>query len=387
MKNLGNLRVSQYPPLLTGGYNLHKGSKKLENLTFVPALTEKNNCFLIDWLTFTAHGDTVDYLKWLLGLDDPSIPWQEEVKFRNGYPVQCYWQGITISYGADDERYYADASKARSDMGICVNLSGTGCRTFETYGHGDWFRLFSYLYKEHSSQVHLKWYNITRVDLAYDDHIGILDISTVEHAVRERNYISRSKYSEITWSDDQTHDIQGTTVQIGSDKSEIKIRIYDKAAERGFKDRHWIRCEMQLRDDRATSACAQIALGNSIGVLTSGVLRNYLKFVEPVSDSNKSRWHISPWWDRMLLDMRAITLWSAPGEPYNFSKTEYWLVKQYGQAVVVFDIIRNSESLLEVCKKQFPLEKLAKKYQSLIYEYGVEHGISISFSESAPSAD
>lgn len=161
-------------------------------------LAEQNNVFLIDWITFVAHGDTVDYLKSLLGLDDHKIPWETSVKFRNGYPVQTYWNGITISYGADDEKYYSDPSKARNDMGICVNLSGTGCRAFETYGHGNWFRLFSYLLRDTdciaSGQYQFKSYNITRLDLAYDDHIGLLSMSQLEHDTRERNYVSRAKY-------------------------------------------------------------------------------------------------------------------------------------------------------------------------------------------------
>ena len=122
-----------------------RGLKKLENQPVPISLSGEDaieeNVFLIDWLTFVSYVDTVDDVKRLLGLDDPSIPWQTEVKFRNGYPKQCYWNYITISYGADDETFYDDPKKARSDMGICVNLSGQGCRAYETYGSNDWFSL------------------------------------------------------------------------------------------------------------------------------------------------------------------------------------------------------------------------------------------------------
>lgn len=279
-----------------------KGLKKLENRNFTIsdtpiALPEKNNVFLIDWLTFTAHGETVEYIKYLLGLDDPSIPWEDIEKFRNGYPMQCYWNGITISYGADDEKYYKDPAKARSDMGICVNLSGTGCRAFETYGSGNWFSLLSYLFRNTDylveSQHVFKRYNITRLDLAYDDHIGLIDIYKIEQDTRDRYYTSKSKYSEITWSDNQNDDIRGLTVQIGSDSSDIKIRIYDKAAERCIKDCHWVRVELQLRRDLAQNAAAQILVSEHIGKTTSGILRNYLVFRSPSDDSNKSRWPIA----------------------------------------------------------------------------------------------
>lgn len=334
------------------------------------ALASENNCFLIDWLTFVAHGESVDYIKYLLGLDDKDIPWEVTEKFRNGYPMQCYWNGITISYGADDERFYKDPKKVRHDMGICVNLSGTGCRAFESYGHGDWLRLLRYLFRDTSliaaEQHKFKRYNITRLDLAYDDHTGILDIYRIEQDVRARYYVSRSKYSEIIWSDDQDDDIQGLTIQVGSDKSDIKIRIYNKAAERGFKDRHWIRCELQLRDDRAGAACKELLDQQHIGRCAGGILRNYLTFREYSEDSNKSRWPMAAYWDKLLLDMEKIRLWVSPGEEYNLSRAEHWLCKQYGPTMVVLDQVHDPFYLIEKCKKMFPVKELPSKYQRLL---------------------
>ena len=58
--------------------------------------------------------------------------------------------------------------------------------------------------------------------------------------------MSRMKYWEVVRSSG------GISGQIGSPKSKILVRIYDKAAERGFTDgRHWVRVELQLRDKRA----------------------------------------------------------------------------------------------------------------------------------------
>lgn len=331
------------------------------------ALASKNNLFLIDWLTFVAHGDTVEYLKWLLGLDSPEIPWETTEKFRNGYPLQTYWNGITISYGADDERFYKDPTKVRHDMGVCVNLSGKGCRAFESYGNGDWNRLFNFLCRDTDviAREHrqFKHYNITRLDIAYDDHIGLLDMQQLERDTRERSYVSRAKYTEIIWSDDQEEDIEGMTIQVGSDKSEIKIRIYDKAAERGFKDQHWIRCEIQIRKKRALQAVKDIQQRGHLCDTASGILRNYLTYRTPMEDSNKSRWPIAAYWERMLLNMEKVSLWVKPGEEYNFSKTEYWMIKQYGQAIVVLSHLEDPEYLVEKCQKLYPLEDLAPKYK------------------------
>lgn len=324
------------------------------------AVAESNNVFLIDWLTFVSHVDDVDSIKRLLGLNDPAIPWADETKFRNGYPLQCYWEGITISYGADREEFYSDPTKIRIDMGVCVNLSGKGCRSFETYGHGNWMQLFAAFFSGAK-------YNITRLDLAYDDHIGILDIDEIESDTRSGNFTSRANYSEVVWSYNKDTDVRGMTVQIGSDKSRTKIRIYDKAAERGYNDRHWVRCELQLRDTNAKVACAKIFDERHIGKIASGVLRNYVTYRSPTSDTNKSRWPVAPYWSRMILDMVRISLWITPGDPYNYSKTMEWLVRQCGQALLTAKKMKQLGFLMVQIERENP--ELLPKYQRTLDEY------------------
>ena len=335
------------------------------------------NVFLIDWLTFTAHGCTVDELKTILGFAS-DIPWEDSVKFRNGYPLQTYWNGITFSYGAEQEKYYKDPSKARSDMGICVNFSGKGCRAFESFSECGWVKLLSELFTLRDSGIREKKgklysYNVTRIDLAYDDHIGLLDINAVRVHIEDRLYTSPAKYSEIHWSDNQDTDIQGLTCQVGSNKSAIKIRIYDKAAERGFIDRHWVRVELQLRDDRASNAAFELIKNNSIGMTVSGILRNYLMFRCPTTDSNKSRWPVALWWEYILQNMEKIKLWVSPGEAYNFDNTEYWFFKQYGQAIVVMDKLHDTFYVTDKAKKLYDVSKLAPKYKKFLADLEPRH--------------
>ena len=343
----------------------------MEKQDISPSAEITENLFLIDWLTVVYHGCTVDDVKKSIGMDSSKIPWEDRVKFRNGYPCQCYWNGITISYGADNIEYVKDVTKVRTDMGVCLNFSGTGCRTFETYGHGDWFLLLSEFFTLRDTGIREKngrkfSYNITRLDLAFDDHTGILDINRIKLDTEERYYVSKSKYSEIIWSDDQVEDIRGLNIQIGSDKSDIKVRIYDKAAERKYKDRHWIRVELQLRDDRARLAASSLVSDRNIGKTVSGILMNYLTFRVPTDDTNKSRWPIASYWSDLLESMQCIRLWESPGEEYNFSKTEHWLCKQYGQAIVVLDEIHDPDYLIQRCRDMYTLSDLSPKYKRFL---------------------
>ena len=339
-------------------------------------------CFLIDWLTFTdfLHGTPQEVMSFL-GLPEDKIPWVYEQRFRNGYPEHYFWNNITISFGADNDRWFDDPAKSRNDMGICVNFSGQGCRAFETEG-GDWLNLFkrfqgdlpSKLVRELSMAFcrafkERRRFNVTRLDLAFDDHTDLLDIHRIEMDARDRSYISKSTKCEITWSDDQDTDIQGLSIGIGSKKSAIYVRIYDKAAERGFKDLHWVRVELQLRDDRAIVAMAQILHTKHVGCTVAGILRNYLTFRIPTADTNKSRWPIAYYWERVIGTMEKISLWISPGEPYNIRKSEVWLKKQYGQLITTLSEIQNPAQLVADCRKIYPPDELSKKYKQVIQDF------------------
>lgn len=331
------------------------------------ALASENNVFLIDWLTVVFHNASVTLIQSLLGLNSPDVPWETEVSFRNGYPCRTKYKNITILWGADDERFYkSDAKKSasekiRTDMGICLDMSGQGCREFESVKGNDWLKfLHSICDRDFKT-------NITRLDLAYDDHIGTLDLYRIAADIRDRNYTSPSKKSQIIWSDDQVNDVQGLTVYVGSKKSDVLVRIYDKAAEREFgEDVHWVRCELQLRHDRCISAVFEILKKQHVGRTAAGILRNYLTFREPDSmDTNKSRWPVAGYWDKVLMDMEKVSLWISPGEPYNFSKSQLHMIKQYGQVLVSsYRIDGSIQPVLDACIAMYP--DLADKYENEI---------------------
>ena len=123
---------------------------------------------------------------------------------------------------------------------------------------------------------------------------------------------------------------KGTTVQIGSPKSRVLIRIYDKAAERGKKDMHWIRCEMQLRDSRAIEFSG---LELPIGQAFTGVLLNYLRYVEPGDDTNKWRWPMKDYWVNLVQDAERISIYQSPGMEYNEEQCRNYVVNQAGNAI------------------------------------------------------
>lgn len=118
----------------------------------------KENVALYDWLSFTSKKHTPQELIEALGLTH--CPWTETTGAR-GYRDRLYFGCISVHFNG------------RDDMGVWVEMSGQGCRNFEDLStlSDKWDTLFSFI-QEHNL-------HITRLDVAFDDHTGILDIERV----------------------------------------------------------------------------------------------------------------------------------------------------------------------------------------------------------------
>ncbi len=192
----------------------------------------QENQILYDWVSITSKIDSPQTLIELLGLNREGVVW-EQVKGMHGYMDRLTFGGVNIHYNG------------REDMGVWLEMSGQGCRTFESFGSGDYDGLFRYVL-ENPEELH-----ITRLDVAFDDHSGILDMEQLKVDTLNDSYISKwsGGSARIGHGESRGQD----TIEFGSMKSAIFLRIYNKAAERGFSDRHWLRVELQMRDERARS--------------------------------------------------------------------------------------------------------------------------------------
>lgn len=303
----------------------------------------EENLILYDWLSFTAPSWSDPYLfVKLLGLENCS--W-ETIKGARGYQDRLYFNSISIHYNG------------RPDMGIWCEMSGQGCRTFETLSTlpNKWEDLFPLLFEYHL--------NITRLDVAYDDHVGILDIDQIALDTWHQEYVSKSDYWEVVTS------AKGQTVQIGSPKSDVLIRIYDKARERHCPaGEHWVRCELQLRRDRAVRF---LELKLPIGDAFRGVVMNYLRFVDPLpGDSNRWRWPMKYYWQNFLDDAHKISIYRAPGIDYNLDRLQKYVINQAGNAIAAYVDIKGEEQFMKDLaardtKPNLKYDQLVAKYKSL----------------------
>ena len=320
----------------------------MENLTI-----SKDNLILFDWLTFTTKIWSVSQIKEFLGLTDQS--WELAEYGRYGYKRREVFHGVSILY---DGRLNADGV---DDMGICVEISGSGCRSLESFGQVDWYSFFDFLLDESNE------FNVTRLDIAFDDHNGILDKLQLKLDTDDGNYRSKFRTWEIRYGS------QGFSIYHGSKQSEVMIRIYDKAAERGLLDgTHWIRVELQLRNENAAGALKAYLQHKEIGSVFSGILATYLVYCDECYDSNKSRWPIADYWDLLIQGASCIHIAAAPGVDYNVFHLEGFLRDTAGGALDTWIKIFGLDSLPDLLKDRS--SRLNPKHKRLLDLYGVSYG-------------
>lgn len=309
----------------------------------------ETNKIIYDWITFTTKIHSVDDVINILGLCDVSFLQLD--RGMNGYPMCLHFGGISICYGG------------RDDMGICVNMSGQGCRSFETYGNGDYSSLFDAIIENYSEDAEKRQMNLTRLDVAYDDFDGLLDIDTVVRETAAQNYVARFEKWSVTFGS------EGCCVGLGSMRSNIYIRIYDKKAERKREDlEHWVRCEIQLR---GANAIGFAKLGGDICMNYFNVLNNYLRFVKPTgTDSNKRRWDTAGWWEKFLESYDSVSIFCCPGVEYNFTHLGNYVFGQCSGAVKTMIDIIGMEKFCQQLRESVNHRDLNPKYKDLKNQMG-----------------
>ena len=175
-------------------------------------------------------------------------------------------------------------------------MTSQGCREFENNSSIGWADLFGII---RGGEGHT-----TRLDIAFDDRTGVLNMQRMKHDRDVANYRSLLSYT----AEHRSHkeNIMGMSLYFGAKGSCTNIRIYDKDAEQGGLGTHWIRVELQLRDAYADTV---VKSGLSIPCIFSSVLKKYLVFLQPnPTDSNKCRWPVAPYWNTLLEGAQTLTL-------------------------------------------------------------------------------
>lgn len=283
---------------------------------------------LIDWFQFTLPFQSPDEAMDFLRI--PKEDWEEKPKGALGYKGKMICGNIELYYDGGP------------NMGIHIRMSGQGCRQYEGRFGNVWPVLIKAVFDVGG--------HFSRLDAALDDYKGYFSIKQLERKVRKaevRTVFGRNLKKDsntrggrgarlIEHICPHTGESGGKTLYFGSGKSDIIIKFYDKAKKEGIRG-IWNRTEIECRNKRADFIASHILNRQDIGAVIAGVLVNYLSFVDPSADTNKSRWPISKWWAIFLGKAEKVKLTIQQAEK-TIEKKIKWIDTQVSTTLAILDI-------------------------------------------------
>lgn len=279
---------------------------------------------LVDWLTFSVkEQDPAKVIREYLGLD-PEL-FQDAGYGLLGYNRVLRFSDICVCYEPRENDFFRD-------MGVCVSMSGNGCRAFETMskltqaGQDSVFpTLFQLLAADETA-------NVSRIDIACDDRKGFLNMEEIVEKVQANEINSRMTKRSVIVSFDGTQR-SGSTIYLGAPSSDFRVRIYDKALEEGV-DGHWIRVELVMRHKNAAAFVAQMNSAPSVGKLAAQVVNDKFSFIER-DDSNITRCTVCGWWQSFVDELESVRLVARCVIQQSVERIENWIESQVGPSLAV----------------------------------------------------
>lgn len=315
------------------------------------------NSLLYDWLTFSlpdfSEPETLAFLHL------PShLSWQTGLGSRLFYQQRRFFSGISVhsTFCSSDP----DQAPCRLNAGCCVEMSGQGCRAYETYSGESMADLVA--------RVRAAGFSVSRVDIAYDDFSGVIDLQHMSYQAQHFQFTSRLQARKIVDASEFSDlELSGLTVSHGSKSSRIFIRCYDKRVERNAFNifPHWVRFEIQLRDENAIGF---LDCPGDLGSKFSGLIRQYLLYRDPVpGDTNKRRWPVSSWWEKFLGDAAAFSVASKKDLDYNKDRFDAFV---YDHMHNVIQCAVLCDGPLAFLRRVFGFsEDMPSKYQRLVSQF------------------
>lgn len=317
---------------------------------------------LIDWLTFSVKEQDPDkVIQTYLGMD-PAL-FQDTGYSLMGYnKVKRFSDILVCSDGREDDYF--------KDMGVCVSMSGNGCRTFETMSkltldlkdrQGTSSVAFPALFQLLVSDTDA---NVSRIDIACDDRAGYLDMDAILTKTQTNEINSRMTKRSTVVSFDGTQR-NGATVYIGAPSSSFRVRIYDKALEQG-ESGHWVRVELVMRSQNANAFVEQMTTSENVGKLAAQVINDKFSFIER-DDSNITRCSVCSWWKDFVDELEAVRLVAREVIQHTVEQIGSWVEAQVGPSLAILFQTMGWSYLFELAKDS--AKRLSDKQISLVTDY------------------
>lgn len=289
----------------------------------------QKNCLIvgIDWLSFTVK-DSNDPWQVVerLGMDLASFRIMNHGAYGYKAMLRHKCESVSVLYDGND------------GMGVHVDITGSSIayvlnsfkeskRCVTPFGVGYDLPIE---YPEKLMCLYLQYIrnfaDITRIDACVDDFTtNYFTVSDVQKFIDEQRLVTPFRKSRYESEKNiKTGMKTGETLYLGSRKSEVFLRIYDKALEQKV-DMPWIRWELEIKGDKANLFADDLCKHECLGSVIIGVLARYVRFIN-LDDSNRSRCSIDEKWAAFINGINALRL-TVPKKEFSVERSENYFIK------------------------------------------------------------
>lgn len=259
------------------------------------------------------------------------------------------------------------------EKGTLLELKGKGCRQMESY----------LLAQERS------WYDflmdclveggiMKRLDLAINDRTGILDIPELIEKCKNDECVSVFRHfrfyasGEISHQRERNHKEMGTTMYIGSMKSEVYFCIYEKNYEQYIKAGVPLeeapvknRFEIRLKNERAYYAVRDLLTYYDAERTAFSIINRYVRFVDKEENKPVSEWKLNEKWAWFIGEGRPPLKLTTKPEPYTLGRTLRWISRQVDPTLLMLEEIAKKTGV-NYLKEIRQYTKLTEKHEQII---------------------
>ena len=217
-----------------------------------------------------------------------------------------------------------------------------------------------------------------RLDLAINDHMGMLDIPELTEKCQNEECVSvfRSFKSyasgELVKHEEQDKAGMGYTLYIGSLKSEVYFCVYEKSYEQYIKLGIPIeeapiknRFEIRLKNERAYYAVRDLLTYYDAERTAFSIINRYVRFVDKEADKKRSDWKLSVRWAWFIGENREPLKLTTKPEPYTLDRTLRWIQRQVDPTLKMLETI-TAKTGIDYLKEIRKSTKLTEKHYKII---------------------
>ncbi len=173
-------------------------------------------------------------------------------------------------------------------MGVHLQCKGEGCEDIEASERFEGWGTYLRDLLESGGKL-------SRLDVAFDDTEGTLDLDTIERAYSERAHTSLWRTRQRHYEDRTGRPGEGRTFCWGKGAGKLSLRIYDYAIKHGLAPgTHHVRVELQCRDEAAQAVAQAIVSRGWVAV--AELILAHLRFRVLDGTTRRERCPSAGWW-------------------------------------------------------------------------------------------